>query len=157
MIGVTKKENRWLLLAMLFYAGMLSLWSVVQLASGNADCCQTVGSLQHAFYFHPFLSEWLAKGIRSTTGMWGSVIVGQVLFPVLTLYFLISIFRRHVTLLWSMALALLAVAVSILPSLFNGLAGNADGILAATVKALGGLQGLLVLGVRGDASLDASH
>ncbi len=55
------------------------------------------------------------------------------------------------------ALAALAVAVGILHRLVDGLLGDADGILAAAVKTLGGLQNFLVLGVGGNASFYTCH
>ena len=45
------------------------------------------------------------------------------------------------------ALAPLAVAVGVLVGLLHRLLGDADGVLAAAVIALGGLEDLLVLGV----------
>ncbi len=55
------------------------------------------------------------------------------------------------------ALAPLAVAEGVLVGLLHRLLGDADGILAPAVKALGGLEDLLVLGVAGDAAFDACH
>src|SRR6266849_6786676 len=55
------------------------------------------------------------------------------------------------------ALAALAVAVGVLVRLLHGLLGDADGVLAPAVIALGGLEDFLVLGVRGNAALDACH
>src|SRR5690606_15890034 len=54
-------------------------------------------------------------------------------------------------------LARLAVAIGVLHRLLDRLLGDADGVLAAAVKTLGGFQDLLVLCVGGDASLDACH
>src|SRR5262245_3679102 len=51
----------------------------------------------------------------------------------------------------------LAVAVAVLQRLFDRLFGNPNGVLAAAIVALGLLQGLLVLGMGGDAALDACH
>ena len=53
------------------------------------------------------------------------------------------------------ALAVLAVAVGVLERLLHRLLGDADGVLATAVKALGGLQDLLVLGVARRASFHA--
>src|SRR6185312_645694 len=53
------------------------------------------------------------------------------------------------------ALADLAVAIGVLQRLLDRLLGDANGVLAAAVKALGGLQDLLVLGVAGRASFYA--
>jgi hypothetical protein len=50
------------------------------------------------------------------------------------------------------ALVDLAVAVSVLLRAIDSSLGGADGVLATAVKALGGLQNLLMLGVGGDAS-----
>src|SRR6185312_3367813 len=55
------------------------------------------------------------------------------------------------------ALAVLAVAIGVLQRLLDRLLGDADCILAAAVKALGGLQDLLVPGVGGYAPFDACH
>src|SRR5581483_5663439 len=55
------------------------------------------------------------------------------------------------------ALAPLAVAIGVLHRLFDRLLGDPDRVLAAAVVALGLLQDLLVLGVGGDAALDACH
>ena len=55
------------------------------------------------------------------------------------------------------ALLALSVAVGVLRRLIHRLLGDADGILAAAVKALGGLEDFLVLGVSGHTALDASH
>jgi hypothetical protein len=55
------------------------------------------------------------------------------------------------------ALPVLAVAVGVLQALFDRLLGDADGVLAPAIKALGGLQNLLVLGMGGDAPFDAGH
>ena len=55
------------------------------------------------------------------------------------------------------ALLDLAVAISILPGLFNGLAGNADGVLAAATVALGLIEQALVLGVGGNTTFDTGH
>src|SRR5690606_4273758 len=52
-------------------------------------------------------------------------------------------------------LASLAVAVGVLQRLLHRLLGDADGVLATAVKALGGFQNLLVLGVAGSASFHA--
>src|SRR4029079_3489998 len=54
-------------------------------------------------------------------------------------------------------LLVLAVAVGVLHRLFHRLLGDADGVAAPAVVALGRLVDLLVLGVRGDAAFDASH
>jgi hypothetical protein len=54
-------------------------------------------------------------------------------------------------------LRVLAVAIRVLHRLFHRLLGDADGVLAAAVEAFRGFQDLLVLGVRGDASLYACH
>ena len=55
------------------------------------------------------------------------------------------------------ALLALAVAIGVLHRLLDRLLGDADRILAAAVIALGLLQDFLVLGVGGDAALDACH
>src|SRR5262245_30497952 len=55
------------------------------------------------------------------------------------------------------ALAAFAVAIGILHCLLDRLLGDADGIFAAAVVALGLLQDLLVLGMGRDAALDACH
>ena len=55
------------------------------------------------------------------------------------------------------ALATLAVAVGVLVCLFYRLLGDANGVLAPAIIALGGLEDLLVLGVAGDAAFDACH
>src|SRR5262249_11814050 len=55
------------------------------------------------------------------------------------------------------ALLALAVAERILPGLLDRLLGDADGVLAAAVIALGGLVDFLVLGVRGHTAFDARH
>src|ERR1700687_5396833 len=55
------------------------------------------------------------------------------------------------------ALLALAVAEGVLPGLFDGGLGGADGVLAGAVKALGGLVDFLVLGVRGDTAFVARH
>src|SRR5262249_55998938 len=52
------------------------------------------------------------------------------------------------------ALAALAVAIGVLVCLLHRLLGDANGVLAPTVIALGGLQDFLVFGVPGDAALD---
>src|ERR1700759_3115784 len=55
------------------------------------------------------------------------------------------------------ALLALAIAEGVLPGLVDGGLGGADGVLAAAVKALGGLVDFLVLGVRGHTAFDARH
>src|SRR5579862_8091467 len=55
------------------------------------------------------------------------------------------------------ALLALAVAEGILARLLYRLFGDADGVLAPAVIALGGLEHLLVLGMGCDAALDACH
>src|SRR5487761_2048386 len=55
------------------------------------------------------------------------------------------------------ALAPLAVAEGVLAGLLDRLLGDADGVLAAAVIALGGFENFLVLGVRSDATFDAGH
>ena len=55
------------------------------------------------------------------------------------------------------ALAPLAVAERVLVGLLDRLLGDANRVLAPAVVAFGGLQDLLVLGMRGDAALDACH
>src|SRR5207247_1066160 len=55
------------------------------------------------------------------------------------------------------ALFALAVPVGVLLRALDRLLGDPNGILAAAVIALGRFQDLLVLGMRGDASLDAGH
>ena len=52
------------------------------------------------------------------------------------------------------ALAPLAVAERVLVRLLDRLLGDADRVLASAVIAFGGLQDLLVLGMRGDAAFD---
>src|SRR5579863_8713513 len=51
----------------------------------------------------------------------------------------------------------LAVAKGILIGLLHCLLGDADGVLAPAVIALSGLEHFLVLGMTGDAALDACH
>src|SRR2546423_3326964 len=51
----------------------------------------------------------------------------------------------------------LAVAVGVLLGAFDRLLGDPDGVLAPAVIALGGFENFLVLGMGGDASLDAGH
>src|SRR3990167_5771805 len=51
----------------------------------------------------------------------------------------------------------LPVAVGILTGLLDRLAGDPDGVLAATAIALGLVEDSLVLGARGDAALDTGH
>src|SRR5216684_119854 len=55
------------------------------------------------------------------------------------------------------ALFALAIAIGVLLRALDRLLGDPNGILAAAVIALGGFQNFLVLGMRGDASLDAGH
>src|SRR5579862_3852782 len=55
------------------------------------------------------------------------------------------------------ALLALAVAEGVLARLLHRLLGDADGVLAPAVIALGGLEHLLVLGMGCDAALDACH
>src|SRR5882757_9243361 len=55
------------------------------------------------------------------------------------------------------ALLALAVAEGVLAGLLHRLLGGADGVLAAAVESLGGLEDFLVLGVRGHTAFDASH
>src|SRR5690606_7995684 len=55
------------------------------------------------------------------------------------------------------ALLGLAVAVGVLQALVDSGLGRADGVLAPAIEALGSLQNLLVLGVGGNAPLDARH
>src|SRR5581483_962219 len=55
------------------------------------------------------------------------------------------------------ALLALAVAERILAGLLDRLLGGADGVLAAAVIALGGLEDFLVLGVGGHTAFDARH
>src|SRR4030095_7951297 len=51
----------------------------------------------------------------------------------------------------------LAFAIGVLPGLRDGLAGDADGVLAAAVIALRIVQDPLVLGARGYAAFDSWH
>ena len=53
------------------------------------------------------------------------------------------------------ALLLLAIAIGVLHRLLDRLLGDADGVLTAALVALRELQDLLVLGMGGDAALDA--
>src|SRR6185312_4844148 len=53
------------------------------------------------------------------------------------------------------ALLALAVAEGVLPGLVDRGLGGSDGVLAATVKAFGGLVDFLVLGVRGHTAFNA--
>ena len=55
------------------------------------------------------------------------------------------------------ALAGLPVARRILHRFLDGLLGDADGVLATAIKALGGLHNLLVLGVGGNAAFHTCH
>src|SRR5262249_29894319 len=55
------------------------------------------------------------------------------------------------------ALAPLAVAIGVLIRLLDCLFGNPNRVLAAAIIALGGFKHFLVLGMGGDAALDASH
>src|ERR1700704_1651216 len=55
------------------------------------------------------------------------------------------------------ALLALAVAEGVLPGLFDGGLGGADGVLAAAVKTPCSLVDFLVFGVRGHTAFDASH
>src|ERR1700719_1847502 len=55
------------------------------------------------------------------------------------------------------ALAPLAVAIGVLICLLDRLLCDPNRVLAAAVKNLGGLEHFLVLGMGGDAALDASH
>src|SRR5690606_35702588 len=55
------------------------------------------------------------------------------------------------------ALAGLAIAVSILQRLLDCLLGDADSILAAAVETLGCVQNFLVLGMGGNAPLNTCH
>lgn len=56
-----------------------------------------------------------------------------------------------------LALAYLAVAVSILPGLLNGLIGNPEGVFPAAIIAFGFLDNFTVAGVRCDAPFYACH
>src|SRR5690349_5550158 len=51
----------------------------------------------------------------------------------------------------------LAIAEGVLAGLLDRLLGDADGVLAAAVIALGSLEDLLVLGVGGHTAFDARH
>src|SRR5580698_1012981 len=55
------------------------------------------------------------------------------------------------------ALSPLAVAKGVLVRLLDRLLGDADGVLAPAVIALGGFEHLLVLGMRSNAAFDASY
>src|SRR6187551_2273885 len=55
------------------------------------------------------------------------------------------------------ALLHLAVAIGVLAGLLDRLAGDADGVLAASAIALGLIEDPLVLGARGYAALDTGH
>jgi len=55
------------------------------------------------------------------------------------------------------ALLNFAVAIGILPGLFDGLAGDSDGVLAAAIIALRIVQDPLVLGAGGYAPFDSCH
>src|SRR6185437_602212 len=55
------------------------------------------------------------------------------------------------------ALASFAVAEGVLPRLLHRLLGDANGVLAPAVIALGGFENFFVLGVTGDATFDAGH
>ena len=51
----------------------------------------------------------------------------------------------------------LAIAIRILAGLFDGLARDADGVLAATAIALGLIENPLVLGAGGNTAFDTGH
>jgi hypothetical protein len=55
------------------------------------------------------------------------------------------------------ALAALAVAIGVLVRLLDRLLGDANGVFAPAIIALGGLEDFLVFGVAGDAAFDACH
>ena len=55
------------------------------------------------------------------------------------------------------ALLVLAVAIGVLHRLVDGGLCGADGVLAAAIEALGGIEGLLMLGMGCNATFDASH
>ena len=93
------------------YMVLISPWGVIPLLLGYKDCYYKVGALQHEFYFFPYLSNWISKAINSALGIDGLVVIGQALLPAAIFALLISIYRRHLSLLWAVSLALLAVSI----------------------------------------------
>ena len=99
------------LIAILIYSFALLFWSLIPLASGFRQCCSDIGVLNNPFYFYPYISFGISEIVRVFGGLWGSILVGRFLLPLFTFALLVAIFRRQLSVLWSIALSLLAVSV----------------------------------------------
>jgi hypothetical protein len=93
------------------YVGLISPWGIIPLVLGYQDCCSNAGVLQHEFYFFPYISNWISTAIYSLLGIDGLILIGQALFPAAVFALLIAIYSRHLSLLWAVSLAFLAVSM----------------------------------------------
>ncbi len=95
----------------LFYMSLIFLWGPLPLLLGFKDCCSNLGIFHHSFFFFPYISSWISAQINSLMGVYGLILIGQFLFPTAVFALLIFIYSRHVSLLWAVTLAFLAVSV----------------------------------------------
>lgn len=98
-------------LVIVSYLLLISPWGLIPLMFGFKECCNVAGTLQHEFFFYPYISMWISDQINSAMGGYGSTLIGQLLLPTAVFTLLVFIYRRHLSLIWAVSLALLAVSV----------------------------------------------
>jgi hypothetical protein len=111
MLLTNSRFNRTTLLtaSLLAYACALFLW-IEPIWRGTSGQCIFAEKYSHPFYFQPYISNLLASFIGQAYGGCGEVLLGRFLLPLASFALLIGIFKRHLSLLWSIALALLALS-----------------------------------------------
>ena len=62
-----------------------------------------------ALLYYPYLSLWFYGLSIKLLGVVGTMIIGQVLFPVLSFFLLVKIFNRYLDILWSITISLIGL------------------------------------------------
>jgi hypothetical protein len=107
---MNSKENRLLMVLILALPSIFSLWGFLPLLLEVGVCCKKVGVLSNPFYFYPYLSVTFAEVLVEKSGIYFATFIGQMLLPTFIFYMLVCIFRRHVSLLWSVTLSLISIS-----------------------------------------------
>jgi hypothetical protein len=66
----------------------------------------TLDSNADGILFYPYLGLWIYSFMINVFGIKATIIIGQVLFPTLSYFLLLKIFKRYLNSLWSISLSL---------------------------------------------------